>query len=271
MIFDPLDIRKIFSFYRNSLFAISNDIHLWGVMLDAMIPEYRAKYEDLFLFESSFNVYNIPHDSLNGRLKTYHETFKVSVDELPDYQAKFFDRITTLSILRAYNSCELLLLRSIHLAYFPNLDNPLKTKKGADNIHREVKKSLSNADTTNNRHIIQFLSDRSTEFNSFSKRVIRIDLKTDWANFFEMFSILRNVIAHNESIIHVDTLNELKSKAKDIFERHFELRSDKDGFNYLHPKKGDAFKNFLNVVNDFSLNAAKFIFHENDLLFLEMD
>lgn len=266
------DIQKTFNFYRNSLFSISNDIQFWKSFLEKAIEKYNEANEcgHRKIFESIFNVYDIPFDSLNGVLKTYNETFEISPNSLQDYRKKFFNFVMNFSILKAYNASELLLLGSIQLAFFPTLESPFKNRKHADKIHKEIKNNLTNADTTNNRHLIQFLKAKCSKFDTFSDQLVRIDLKTNWINFFEMLSILRNVIAHHGTIVNVDTLNQIKSKAKDIFERHFDLCDDENAYAILHPKEGDSFLNFINLINDFSLNTSKFVFDKYDLSFLDM-
>ncbi|MFN8431726.1 MAG: hypothetical protein U0V04_17225 [Spirosomataceae bacterium] len=270
--YSSTDIQKIFNFYRTSLFSISNDIQFWKAFLEKAIEKYNEANDCEYrkIFESIFNVYDLSFDSSNGFLKTYNQTFEISSNDLQDYRKKFFNWIMNLSILKAYNASELLLLGSIQLAFFPTLESPFKNRKHADNIHREVRNSLTKPDTTNNKHLIQFLRTKSSKFDTFSDQLVRIDLKSNWINFFEMLSILRNVIAHHGTIVNVDTLNQIKSNAKDIFERHFDLFDDENDFAVLHPREGDSFLNFIDLINDFSLNTSKFIFDESDLSFLDM-
>jgi hypothetical protein len=176
-----------------------------------------------------------------------------------------------LSILKAYNLCEILLFRSIQLLFFPSLNNPIESRKYTNAINTEIKKNLPKPDSTNNRHIIEFLKLKVQKFDTFSDQKIRIDLTTNWASFFEMFSILRHIITHQGSIVDINTHNQIKSKAKDIFERHFDLFENNLGFKILNPLEGDLFSDFINLINDFSLNTVKFIFNETDLSFLDMN
>ncbi|MEB0277193.1 hypothetical protein [Mucilaginibacter sp. 10B2] len=98
---------------------------------------------------------------------------------------------------------------------------------------------------------------------------LNIDLATTWGNFFEMISVLRNIIAHQGTIINNDTLNEIKSKAKDIFLRHFEVVKDEFKDNHLQPKEIE-FSDFINIVNTFALNTVKFTASKSDFGFLNM-
>ncbi|MEC5143188.1 hypothetical protein [Chitinophaga sp. 212800010-3] len=238
-------------------------------MIEEYITESVGECERIF--ESLFNVYDLQSDAPCGSLKIYRKSFKVESKNLQIYKMNFFCWLMNFSIIKAYNSCELLLLRSIQLAYFPALGNPLGNRKNMKIIQDRIKGSVENADTTNNRYIIEFLKVKSEEFSAFVSQIVRVDLKTNWSGFFEMISILRNVIAHHGTIVNIDTLNQIKMNAKDVFERHFSLIADKAGFKLLHPKFGESFSNFLNLINDFSLNTAKFIFNENDLSFLDLN
>ena len=64
-----------------------------------------------------------------------------------------------------------------------------------------------------------------------------------------------------------DTLNGIKSKSKDVFERHFTTIDD-NGENHLMPKKGiGAVRDYL---TDFNVNSVKFICEESSLEFMGM-
>lgn len=268
---DP-DIINAFDYYRKSLFTISNDLHFWDLSLDNMIKEYQKNPEfvNQYAFQSIFCVYNLPSKPSENCLKVYQAPFLVKTEELIEYKQSFFLWTRNSSILKAYNSCELLLLRSIQLKYFPTLTDPRKDRKSARKVDNEIRNTFTKPDVNNNRHVIEFLKLKIPEFESFSKDLVRIDRATTWGNFFELFSILRNTIAHNNSILSDDAYNQIKSVSKDIFEYHFELQLDENNFKLLIPKSGDSFSNFINLINDFSLNTSKFIFGESDLRFLDM-
>jgi hypothetical protein len=124
-------------------------------------------------------------------------------------------------------------------------------------------------DTKNNRHIIQFFKHQSTDITSFLTLPIRIDFTTSWENFFELVSTLRNVIAHQGTIVSADTHNEIKSKAKDIFEKYFNLPKDDNGYMNLHPI-ADQFLNFTCLYNDFAVNVVKFMYKKSDFTIFKM-
>lgn len=264
------EIAAVFNFYRSSVSSITNT-DFWKSFFSTAIDNYANENEDSMRFGSVFNVYNLSEETGNGYLKTYKVPFQMTTSQLKNYSEQLFDWIIILSILRAYNVSELLLLRSIQIKYFPSLPSPLNGRKEAKKLENEIKNALPKFDTNNNRHLIEFIKAKSDKFKKFSAHPVRVDLKTTWTEFFEFISILRNVIAHQGSIVNNDTLNTIKSTAKDIFERYFETFEDEDGFVILNVKKGAAYSNFIGLLNDFSLNAAKFILDENDLSFLDMN
>jgi hypothetical protein len=268
-----LKVLNIFSYYRNSMFSISNDLIFWNISLENMIKDYpeNPAFRNQDVFQSIFCVNNLPSKPYENSVKVYNGSFSVKTNELIEYKNDFFQWIRNISILKAYNSCELLILRSIQLKYFPSLEDPLKNRKSAKKVEKEIKNFISEFDSVNNRHLIKFIQIKSSEFKSFSNDPVRMDRNTTWKSFFESFSIIRNTIAHNNSILSEDSLNQLRQTSRDIFEYHFDLKKDDNNFNHLLPKGGDYFSNFLDLINDFSINTSKFIFEESDLRFLDMN
>jgi hypothetical protein len=156
---------------------------------------------------------------------------------------------------------------------FINLPNPALRKRNTDLIQRKIREILrqesKSNETKNNRHLVQYLSLNSPEYQAFLSRPIRIDLETTWTEFYELFSILRNIFSHVGSKVDNDTLNEIRSKAKDIFERHFTIIEDKQGEKHLFAVQ-DQVGNFLNLINDFTLNTVKIVRNESNFEFLKM-
>ena len=154
------------------------------------------------------------HNSDDGYLKSYETPFELHTKDLEIHRKFFFFWVMNLSILKSYNALELFILQVIQLSYFPTLQNPINGKKQADEVQKQIKNYLLNNnlqyDTKNNRHIIQFLKYQSAQCCSFLDHRMRIDLKTNWENFFELFSILRNIIAHQGIILNSDIHNEIK-------------------------------------------------------------
>jgi hypothetical protein len=75
------------------------------------------------------------------------------------------------------------------------------------------------------------------------------------------------MVAHHGTILTPDAYNEIKSKARDIFDRHFELLKDKSGYNNLRPKP-DQFLDLISLFNDFTVNVIKLLYNQSDLTFL---
>jgi len=268
------DILTAFEIYKDAVFGVDADLRFWQSFLKLSIDEYKNKSSRPDeVFSAIFPAYNINPRTNSGLLKTHKKAFSIKTLDLDIHSQDFFAWVTNLSILKTYNALEVFLLQAIHLRHFPNLKNPIDSKKAVEQINREIKAYLTtqnvNSDTKNNRHIIQFLKHQSTDISSFLKLPIRIDLTTNWENFFELISILRNIIAHQGTIVSTDTHNEIKSKARDIFQRHFVLPKDDNDYMNLHPI-ADQFLNFTSLYNDFAVNTVKLMYNENDLTIFKM-
>jgi len=264
------EIISIFNVYRDSIFSIENDLQFWKDFLKGAIDNY-PKMIKREIYSSIFVAYNIDYLSNTGYLKCHEEVFKISTSDLETKRQDFFYWIINLSVLRAYNSLEILLLRSIQKSYYSQFEDPLNGKKQSDQIQIEIRNFLSansiKFNPKNNEHIIHFLQRKSPKIDTFLSHRMNADLKTTWLDFFFMISILRNIIAHQGMVIQVDVLNDIKSKAKDVFERYFSLKNNTSGFQLLSPKE-DEFINFLTYVNSFSLTMHKLIFDEDNLDFI---
>jgi len=269
------DILTIFEIYRNTILSVDSDLRFWQSFLKLSIEDYRKKeFQPEELYSAIFVAYNIEPTTSNGWLKASTKALSIKSKDLEIHSKDFFSWVMNLSILKAYNSLEVFFIQSIHLAYFSTQKSPLNDKKATEKIHQEIKAYLTtsgiNADTKNNRHIIQFLKQKSANIKSFLNQPQRIDLTTTWENFFELISILRNVIAHQGTVVSDDTLNEIKSKAKDVFQRHFALSPNPLNFKNLRPID-DQFLNLIFLMNDFAVNTVKLMFDKNDLSMFEMD
>lgn len=269
-----LDILNAFEKYKATVFSVDADLRFWQSFLKLSIDEYKNKSSrPEEVFSAIFPAYNINPDTNSGLLKTHKKVLSIKTLDLDKHSQDFFAWVTNLSILKTYNALEVFLLQAIHFRHFPNFTNRIDSKRSVEQINREIKAYLTaqnvNADTKNNRHLIQFLKHQSTDISSFLKLPIRIDLTTNWENFFELVSILRNVIAHQGTIVSSDTHNEIKSKAKDIFQRHFILPKDGNDYMNLRPL-ADQFLNFTALYNDFVLNTVKLMFNETDFKIFDM-
>jgi len=268
------DILTAFEIYKDVVFGVNTDLNFWQRFLNHSIEQYKSKSSQPDeVFSAIFPVYNINPITNSGTLKTHTKVHSIKISNLDEHSQDFFAWVTNLSILKTYNAMEVFLLQAIHLKYFPDQKNPIESKKAVEQINKEIKSYLVtqniNADTKNNRHIIQFLSQHSTDINSFLKLPISSDLTTNWGNFFELVSILRNIIAHQGTIVSLDTHNEIKSKAKDIFQRHFALPKDGNDYMNLYPI-ADQFLNFTSLYNDFAVNIVKFMYEESELTIFKM-
>ncbi len=275
-----LTVKEAFEDYKNVVFDTTTiGLSFWSRFLDYSIELYFDKHPEKkngWLRKSVFSVFDINPNIRNGYSKQHDIIHEILANELGNHKVELFEWMMNLSLLKIYNALEILLLRSIQLKYFPALKDPLLGRKEMNEIGREIKNYLKiksvNADTNNNRYLIKYIELNSNDFINFIKFPVRIDKKTNWEDFFEMVSILRNVVAHNNMLVTNNTLNEIKSCGKDIFEQYFDLRKTVSGSIILSPKQDlGTFSNFINLFNEFGLNAVKFIFEENDLQFLGLD
>ncbi len=268
------NIEKSFSEYIEIMFQVGIDLQFWNRFLKNSVSKFQeTETTPREIFTSLFGAYDIDLSSNNGFLKIYNKSKSINTTDLQEIRENFFSWVINCSIVKTYVAVESAFIKIIWLKYFSELDNPLDSKRNFDKISSAIKKSLREAgiknDTKNNRHIIEFLKWKSKDYNEFLEQPIRIDLKTNWSNFFELLSILRNIVSHIGSKVSLDILNEIKGSSKDIFERHFTLDEDEFGFKHFNANQ-EQFGNFLNLVNDYTLNTLKIILNEKDFDFLRM-
>jgi hypothetical protein len=269
-------IRNAFSDYKSTVWSIDVDLHYWQSFLKWAITEYQ-KIDNFpeIIFEAGYFVYDIDHSSQAGWLKSNHsDSFIIKRSELDFHRQDFTNWVMNLAIVRAYNAIELFFLQLINIYFFKNQKIKLWNKKDRDKVQNQIKIFLTanniRYDTKNNKHIVQFFRINSVNYSEFLLKTIRVDLNTNWENFFELLSILRNIIAHNAMIVTKDIQNEINSKSQDIFQRQFNLRKGPNGLYYLHPIE-NIFMNFISLINDFTLNSIKHVTNQKDLSFLDMN
>jgi hypothetical protein len=266
--------QSIFDLYKDTVFSVQNDIQLWSGFLIRAVKKYLEEFpqnNDRW-FESIFSVYDINPPSYVGYLKVDKRRYLISAENAEERAKDFLNWVRSVSIVKVYNALELVLLQSIQAAYYPHLVDPLQSKsemkKLNDAIIGDLKSASARFETRNNGHLIEYIRRKSPVFNEFLSKDIRIDRHTSWEKFFVMISMVRHIISHHALIVTSDAHNGLRSTAKDVFEEYFNLVADKNGRDVLHIKEGDGFLNLISLVNDFTLNGAKFIFGETDLRFM---
>jgi hypothetical protein len=268
------DVSEAYQGYIGVVFQIDIDLQFWNNFLKYSISTYQEKEASRReIFSSLFGAYDIDVNNDTGYLKLHKESRTINIPELQEYREQFFGWVINSSIVKIYVAIETVLTQTIWVTYYPSNPNPQEKNKNAERLMKEIRTSLRTAghndETKNNHHIIEFLTLKSTEYEKFLKKPIRVDLKTTWRDFFELVSILRNIVSHVGSKIEPDTLNEIKSKAKDIFERHFDNKEDEYGELHLVAVQAQI-GNFINLMNDFTLNTLKIVRNERDFRFLNM-
>ena len=267
-------IKSCFENYKESIFRINHDLIFWNNYLES---QNKALIEDNInnkesLSAAIFCAYDWSHDKIGGNLKCNEKVYNIKISDLETKRVEFFSWIINLSILKAYNSIEILILQGIQLSYFPDSENPTYGKKQNKKIQGKIKSILIENEIrfneVNNDHIMKFLEFKSAKIKSFLNLNLNINIKTKWYEFFVLISLLRNIIAHNGMIISLDTKNEIKSKANDIFSKHFELLPYED--NYILSPKQAKFDEFINLINSFAVNILKFMLEKDDLEFIDL-
>lgn len=270
----PYNITNAFDDYRQLISNITNDLEFWKSFLNLSIKNYQSQeikpeklYASVFISRDIDVSLNIEH------LISLNSSTSIMTDDLEIHRKLFFTWIMNLSLLKSYNALEIFLLKAIWLNYFPTLKNPTIKKKNTDELKNSIKAELKKiglvSDTKNNRYLIEFLKYKAMNFEKLLSLQIRADLKTTWKDFFDMISVLRNIMVHQGTIITDDTLNEIKSTSKDIFERHFDILSDENGDKHINPKENDL-TSLIWLMNDFGLNSVKLIYNKPDLEFIGM-
>ena len=268
------DIFNAFKLYKETVLQTDVDIHFWQWFIKEGVKGFmQDQSKGELVYAAIFAAYNINHVNSQGILKSNEKSIQLLKSNLENHRVDFLSWVINLSIVKIYNAVEIFFYQAIQLKYFPNNDSPLNNKKAIYKINKEIKTILQASnikyDTTNNKHLIEFIKSKSSEYSFFINNPIRIDLITTWVNFFELLSILRNIVVHDSMLVTKNVENRIKGHAKDIFNRHFNIVKNISGNNVLQPKE-DQYKSFVVIVNDFTLNTVKFLSNEQDFDFIQM-
>lgn len=268
------DISKAYENYVETVFQVGIDLTFWNHFLKTSVEKFQQENIDTReIFSSLFAAYDIDLNSNSELLKIHEKSKSISSKDLEKYREDFFSWVINGGIVKVYIAVETVLIQTIWDVDFSCHADPALRKKNGDSIQREIRKKLKKStksnETKNNRHLIEYLSLNSIDYQTFLSRPIRVDLNTTWAEFYELFSILRNIFSHIGSKLDDDILNEIRSKAKDIFERHFIVIKGSQGEKHLFAVP-EQVGNLLDLVNDFTLNTVKIIRNESDFEFLKM-
>lgn len=268
------NLDKAFLIYKDTVSKAINDLTFYRSFLKLSIDRYLSQeYQPEHIYSSVFHAYNILPETGDGWGRMYKDADHFVTLDLHKNSDSFMCSIANQSLLGIYNAMEVFFFQAIKIRYFPNLKNPTGSRQATNSIIKAIENDLKSVDqkidSRNNKHILSFLRKQSNEVDWFLNQKVRIDLSTDWNSFFELTSILRNLVGHHGTIVSIDTKNEIYSKAKDVFSRHFDLISDQNGYLNLLPKI-DQFSNFISFYNDFTMNTVKFIFGYNDFEAFDM-
>ncbi|WP_231490339.1 hypothetical protein [Pedobacter sp. Leaf170] len=268
------DLRKAFLIYKNTVTSTLNNTTFYRSFLQLSVERYQQQeYQPDQIFSSVFHAYNISSNQGDGYSRMYIESDHFYTHELQESSIAFIASYQILSLLKIYNAMEIFVFQAIQIRFFPELKSPTGSRINTYKLTRAIEKSLTNLgvefDTKNNRYLLSFLKAMSPEITWFLAEKVRIDLTPTYETFFDLVSILRNLVGHHGTIVSTDTKNEILSKAKDVFQRHFSLIRDQDGYENLQPKV-DQFSNFISFYNELTVNIVKFIFGYEDLDLFDM-
>lgn len=155
--------KYFFDGYVLRIKQIEIDLQFWTNFLSLAIKDYKSHItENRKMYESIVAFYNISNDGEPGRLViSQHKTFSIKSNDLQDHCNDFFSWIMNLSLIRAYNSLEILLLQCIQSKYFPLLANPIRGRKQANKVIQAIKAALEEkiiaSDSTNNRYLPSYI------------------------------------------------------------------------------------------------------------------
>jgi hypothetical protein len=269
----PEDIKHSFDRYAREVHSASADIRFWSYFLDQSISSFLQEPNlPEKVFSSVFHAYNInPHDPKDGYLDVFEQRVYFQKYDMEGHRLDFFSWIQNLSLIKIYSALELFLIEAIQIRYYPEIALPIGSKKAAEVVKQKIREFHNSKgisfDTKNNRHIIRFGQESEEDIKVFLSAPIRVNFKTNWGNFFELISILRNIVAHKGGIVERDTQNAIGQTAKDVFKSYFQLEKVHGDDHLLKAKEGQ-FLNLINLCNDFVTNMIKLMFRQEDFTFL---
>jgi len=261
--------------FRKSISLTEWAVHFWSHFLEHSIETHWARDRpDHPAFQAMFAAFNLPQEGHEGWLwSDPNNHLHIRNADLEDYRRRFFAMVKSLALVRSYNALEILLFQAVLWAYFPSeklISGKNATRKGEELIKKAFREGMVNGkmDSTNNRHLLAFIAQKSAAFDIFFSQKIRSDMHTTWSGFFEFISIIRNINTHQGGLLTQDTLNQLKSASKELFERAFDYEEEGEDHFALLPMEGDNFVLLIALIKDFAVNASKHIFDQADLAFL---
>lgn len=266
------DVIKIHNQYRKTVHALNDDLQFWAHFINKWaIPEYKKQNASIEIYASLYGTYDSSIETGSDLLKIHSESRKIHTDDLEIHSKGFFDWLMNLSIVRAYNSLEILILQLIDVAFLDSKFNTVLSKQDINRINNKVGELLiSPFDRTNNKHHINFLCENSILFKQWIHTKLRPDTTAVWQDYFYLMSVLRHVITHQGMILNKNLLNEIKSKScKDIFQNYFNTTEISKDIYELKPNQ-ENFISFLDLSIQFAANSIKFIAKEPNFDFLDM-
>ncbi|MBX9782447.1 MAG: hypothetical protein K2X48_04050 [Chitinophagaceae bacterium] len=263
---------EIHNQYRKSVHALNDDLRFWAHFINNWaIPEYKRLNVPMIIYESAYSTYDSSIETSSDLLKFHSEGREIHSDDLEIHSKDFFNWLMNLSIVRAYNSLEILMLQVIDVIFLGSNFNSVLGKQDINRINNSVIEHLiTPSDRINNKHLVNYLCENSPSFNQWIQAELRIDCSTTWHEYFYLMSVLRHIVTHQAMVLNKNLLNEIKSKyCKDVFERYFKVNEIHKNMYELKPNQ-DNFLSLLDFSMQFAANTLKFIAKEPNFDFLDM-
>src|SRR5690606_21336688 len=128
-----------YSNFRNHYSSIINDLTFWINFTKRSIDQQQKNGDpNQTLFSSAFATYDSAHNSNEGWLKMHPDIFQLKVSDLQRQGELFCSWLMNLSLVRAYNINEIMLLHLIELIFFEGVANPWEKKKSAQKIEAKI-------------------------------------------------------------------------------------------------------------------------------------
>lgn len=284
---DTFDINDAFNSFLNDVYRTLDDYTLFTSILYNTIESIQNTSERS-LYSSGLIVRNI--NSKSGNITDVNSLRSRDIDTLniQDSYTHYNTILTTLILLKMYNSLEIFLFQSIWVKHYSAIfKNPSFSKNESDKLINAMKTECGCKDTKNNKFLIEYIKYKHPSYVNFLKLKASKGFKKaneNFENFFDFFSTIRNTIAHNSSLINKDIINGFRGH---FFKHFFQTSTIASDIIHYNPKEFESKKiniknnslvfnfkeptlinDFTQIVLDFAVNTIKEISNEDNLDFL---
>lgn len=279
-----------FNHFINDVFKTTDNYYFFFELqknnINSITDSYVREYHHSALILHNINTETGKTTDVNG-----YRTRDINSENIDQISADFNNTLTTLILLKIYNSLEIFLLQAIWIKYYhEEYENPITSRDASKKIINKIKDECNCRETTNNKFLIEYIKLKNSCFEKFLKlkagNAFTKDKET-MEDFFIFFSTIRNAVAHNNSRINNDTINSFQGGFFNYFfnksnstsdityynttnneEKVIDIKNNLIQFNF---KDNLILKDFEIVTFDFITNTVKIIFEEDNLDFLNTE